>query len=167
MSNNPSSRTVGGNPLLTVTQWISLLPPQYQRAWREGRMTPDYFVYVAEILPLPASGTGVATFNIEADSDFAWLYGTRFVTDSANANPQANVLETVNIRDSGSGRVLSNTAVAMDNYFGTVQQPNVLAQPKLFRAGGTVQVTVQNLEAVARNVRLAFHGAKLFLLGNN
>lgn len=122
----------------------------------------DFFVYTAEFLPLPASATNTVNTAIQADSDFLIVLVTRVVTATDNTTFVANVPELVTITDAGSGRNLMDRAVHMDNLIGTAQLPSYWPYPKLIRASGTLNTTVQNLEAVDRNVRISYLGFKVF-----
>lgn len=156
-----------GGHTIAPSDYIRLLPPDLQRSYAAGKVIFDDFCYVAEFLPLAASGTSQQDVQITADSHFIILYTAAIVTAVDNttfvAIGSVPILSTW--IDTGSGRQLSSAAVAFSNYFGSIQQPHVLGQPKLMRAGSTLSVKVQNLEAVARQVRCAFHGAKVFVEG--
>jgi hypothetical protein len=136
--------------------WMQILP---RELWRKRK---DGFVFHLDFTPLAASGTSTLPVNISADADFVIIYGTRIVTDVANTAFVANVPELVSITDTGAGRGLSSSAIHVDEWFGTAQLPAYWAYPKFLRANSSLSVTLQNLEAVARNVRLSFHGFKVF-----
>jgi hypothetical protein len=120
------------------------------------------FVGHLDFTPLALSATQTLGLNITADADFVILYGTRIVTAVDNTTFVANVPELVTLVDTGAGRQLMSSAVHIDELFGTGQLPAYWSFPKLMRAGSTLSVTLQNLEATARNVRLSFHGFKVF-----
>jgi hypothetical protein len=139
-----------------IAPWLQILP---RDLWGKQK---DMFIGHLDFTPLAASGTSTLGFNVPADADFVILYGTRIVTDVLNTTFVANVPELVTLQDTGAGRALSSSAVHMDEIFGTAQLPAYWAFPKFMRSGSTLSVTLQNLEAVARNVRLSFHGFKVF-----
>lgn len=122
------------------------------------------FNYVAEFTPLAASGTASVDIGIQADSDFVFLTQSAVVTQTDNITFLAAGARPflVTLQDTASGRNFQNSAVHMDNSFGTAQLPHYLAFPILIRAGATFRVTVQNLSATAYNVRLCFEGFKSF-----
>lgn len=127
------------------------------------RRVKDFFVYTAEFLPLAAGGTATVNTAIQADSDFLIVLVTRVVTDTLNTTFSANVPMLVNVTDAGSGRNLMDRAVHMDNLFGTAQLPSYWPYPKLIRASGTLNTTVQNLDGGnAYNVRMSYLGFKVF-----
>lgn len=130
-----------------------------RKLWRRAK---DFFVYSAEFLPLPASETATFETAIQADSDFLAVAVTRVVTDVANLVFSVDVPELVTIFDAGSGRNLMDRAIHIDNLMGTARLPSYWPMPKIFRANSTITTTVQNLEAVARNVRIAYLGFKVF-----
>lgn len=122
----------------------------------------DYFVYGTDFTPLALSATTVNNINISGDSAFCVLSAVMVETDTANTLllPFRPVL--VRLQDTGSGRYLSNHQVHADNWFGTAEEPKYWDVPKIIAPNSTFNVEVQNLEATARNVRLDFHGFKIF-----
>lgn len=124
----------------------------------------SYFTYTFEWLPLAASAPGTpATVQLMADSEFVWLTTTGRVTATDNttdvAAPHPFLL---NIVSTGSGRQLMNTPVHWDNIAGVATDPFPLPFPQIFSKAGTVSITAQNLSATARNLRLTFHGFKVY-----
>jgi hypothetical protein len=139
-----------------IAPWLQILP---RELWGKQK---DMFVGHLDFTPLAANATQSQGLNITADADFVILYGTRIVTAADNVTFIANVPELVTITDTGAGRNLMSAAVHMDELFGTAQLPAYWAFPKLIRAGSTLTATLQSLEATPRNVRLSFHGFKVF-----
>jgi hypothetical protein len=153
------------NPMMPVAGWLSLLPPDYVRAFREGKITLDFFTYTADFLPITAGASSQVDIAITADSDFLILYSSAWITDTASppvtvATTSANL--TVTLRDTGSGRALSSNAVPVSSMFGTAQLPHIWVQPKLIGAASTFSVICNSLDTVSRNARFAFMGAKIF-----
>lgn len=126
------------------------------------RLAFDYFAYATDFAPLGASATTSNNINILTDSAFFITSAVAVETDAANTVFLAQMPLLVSLSDTGSGRTFSNTPVHASNWFGTAEEPKIWDVPKLLAPGATFQVTLQNLEAVARNVRLAFHGFKIF-----
>lgn len=122
----------------------------------------DYFAYATDFTPLGASLTVTNNINISGDSAFMILSAVIVETDTTNTTFLADMPLMAQLSDTGSGRAFSNTAVHADNWFGTAQLPKYWDVPKLLAPNATFNVTLQNLEAVARNVRVAFHGFKIF-----
>ena len=122
----------------------------------------DYFVYGTDFAPLTASLTTTNNINISGDSAFMILSAVMVETDTANTTFLAQMPLLASLSDTGSGRQFSNTPIHADNWFGTAEEPKYWDVPKLLAPNATFNVTLQNLEAVNRNVRVAFHGFKIF-----
>lgn len=122
----------------------------------------DYFVIGTDFLPLGASATVANPVQIPGESAFCALSGVLVETSTDNLTFFANRPLLTNIRDSGSNRWLANTPIHVNNWYGTAEEPKYWDIPKIFAPSGTVAFEMQNLEAVARNVRLALHGFKIF-----
>lgn len=122
----------------------------------------DYFVYGTDFVPLGASATVTNNINIAGDSAFCILSAVLVETDTGNTTFLANEPLLAQLADSGSGRQFSNTPIHVGNWFGTAEEPKYWDVPKVLAPNSTFNVTMQNLEAVARNVRVAFHGFKIF-----
>lgn len=130
--------------------------------------TLDPFVFVINYQPLAASNTATDQFITQADSGFA-IVKTAFTISSDVNVFVANISDTpkfapqvVTLSDSGSGRDLSNAPVAINNYFGTAERPFIWSRPKVLDPNSTFTARIQNLVATAFNIRLAFHGFKIF-----
>lgn len=130
--------------------------------------TLDPFTFIINYLPLAASNTATDNFITQADSGFA-IVKTAFTIASDVNVLVANISDTpkyaplvITLSDSGSGRDLSNGAVSINTYFGTGQEPFIWCRPKVLDPNSTFTARVQNLVATAFNVRLSFHGFKIF-----
>ena len=128
----------------------------------------DPFTFNINFLPLAASNNATDQFITQADSGFA-IVKTCFVISSNVDVFVANISDTpkyapllVSLSDSGSGRNLSNSPVAVNNYFGTAERPFIWSRPKVLDPNSTFVAQVQNLVATAFNVRFAFQGFKIF-----
>jgi hypothetical protein len=122
----------------------------------------DYFVYGTDFAPLALSATATQSIQINADSAFLILSAVAVETATDNTTFMANRPILCSISTGGAGLSLSNTPIHMNNWFGTAQEPKYWDVPKILLPNTTLNITLQNLEATARNVRLAFHGFKLF-----
>lgn len=122
----------------------------------------DYFVYGTDFVPLLASATTQNNININGDSAFVILSGVLVETDTANTTFLAQRPLLFRLVDTGSGRYASNVQIHADNWFGTAENPKYWDIPKIIAPNSTFGVEAQNLEAVNRNVRVAFHGFKIF-----
>lgn len=132
------------------------------------RFTLDPFTFNVNFLPLAASNTDSGNFITQADSGFA-IVKTAFTIASDVNVYVANVSDTpkyapviVTLSDSGSGRDLSNSGVSIGSYFGSGERPFLWCRPKVLDPNSTFVAKVQNLVATAYNIRLAFHGYKIF-----
>lgn len=124
----------------------------------------DLFTYGTDFLPIGATTTLTNNIQIQNDSDFVVLAMNAIVTDTADTTflVYPGWPFTVQLNDAGAGRQQQNQAVHLANQFWPKQFPLRVEQPKFLRAGSTFSVTLTNLSAVARNVRLSFTGAKVF-----
>lgn len=123
----------------------------------------DYFTYGTNFTPLAAGSTTTNPINITNDSAFCILSAVLVETDTTNLVflPQRPLL--AKLQDSGAGRDLSNVATHVDNWFGTAEEPKYWDIPKILSPNTTFSVQMQNLDpANARNVRVNFHGFKIF-----
>src|ERR1700687_965024 len=141
--------------VMPPSPWLQILP---RNLWNRNK---DGFVYHLDFVTVGNAAVPLPV-NITADPDFVIVYGTRIATAADNTTFIANVPATVNIVDTGAGRALSSAAVHSDEWFGTAQLPAYWAFPKFMRAASTLSVTVNSLEATVRNIRLSFHGFKVF-----
>lgn len=142
-----------------------------------GNGSPAYllapFVYHINYLPAVASTTTDGNFITQADSGFAIAETTAIVTDTsdavvANLQPFGSGVASgflpflITMTDSGSGRQLQNLPVPLDGWFGTAQFPRRWPVPFILDPNSQFTVSVQNLSATDRRVRLSFHGMKIF-----
>ena len=132
------------------------------------QFTLDPFTFVISFLPLTASNTSTGQFITQADSGFA-IVKTAFTIASDVSVFVANISDTpkyapqlITLSDSGSGRDLSNAPVPINTYFGTGERPFVWCRPKVLDPNSTFTARIQNLVATAFNIRLSFHGFKIF-----
>lgn len=130
--------------------------------------TLDPFTFVINFLPLAASNTATDQFITQADSGFAIVKTAFTIATDANVFV-ANISDTpkyapqvITLSDSGSGRDLSNAPVSINTYFGTGQEPFIWCRPKVLDPNSTFAARIQNLVATAFNIRLSFHGFKIF-----
>ena len=129
----------------------------------------DFFTYQLNYASIAAAGSAFESINIQADSDFQ-LHKLAYFADLAGGaqtySSRVIPLVTVLITDSGSGRQLMDSAVALPTIFGVEGIPFILPQPKIFSARSTITVTLANYSAAtAYLVRLSFIGIKVFRAG--
>lgn len=130
--------------------------------------TLDPFTFPINFLPLAASNTATDQFITQADSGFAIVKTSFTIADAANVFV-ANISDTpkyapqvITLSDSGSGRDLSSGPVSINTYFGSGERPFVWCRPKVLDPNSTFTARIQNLVATAFNIRLSFHGFKIF-----
>lgn len=140
-----------------VAPFLGWIP---RKLWR---MAKDFFIYSVEFLPIAAASTLTQETAIQADSDFLCVAATRVVTNAANVVFTDPAPMLLRLFDAGSGRSVMDRAIHIDNFVGTGQLPSYWPMPKIFRANGTIESTLQNLDgANGFNVRIAYLGFKVF-----
>lgn len=122
----------------------------------------DYFVYGADFTPLLASASDSKNIQINNDSAFLILSAVMVETDTANTTFFPNRPLLAQISTGGAQLNLSSIPIHADNWFGTAEEPKYWDVPKTLLPNTTLVVQLQNLEAVNRNIRVAFHGFKIF-----
>ena len=133
---------------------LSLLPPQFADWYK------NYYAYATSFIPLALSASATNNIAIQNDAYFILLAATMVETDTGNTTLLTYRPLTVQIFDSSASSNLFTQPVMADEFFGDAQQPGFLAYPYIFQPGGNIAVTLVNLEAVNRNVRLTLHGFK-------
>lgn len=119
-----------------------------------------------------AAATVTQTINIQSDSHFVARY---FTVTCYNSAPFLVVTVPppllIQFFDTGSGRTLFDNSQALQNVTGGVSSiagslPFILPEPWLIRAGGSVQVTLQNLGVITfPRVEVSMPGIKVFRFG--
>jgi hypothetical protein len=130
--------------------------------------TLDPFTFVIPFTPLAASNTATDNFITQADSGFAIMKTSFTIASDVNVFV-ANISDTpkyapqvITLSDSGSGRDLSNGPVSINTMFGNGEEPFIWCRPKVLDPNSTFTARIQNLVATAFNIRLSFHGFKIF-----
>jgi hypothetical protein len=135
--------------------------------------TIDPFTYEVDLTPATASINTTGQFVVQSDAAFAIVQTAVIVMSTANAGvaglqPFASGVDAsqlpflVSFTDQGSGRSLQSNPVPMDSIFGDARRPYKWTTPKILEANSTFSITVQNLSATDRNVRMSFMGYKVF-----
>lgn len=129
----------------------------------------DHYIYSINAASIAAGASQSFPLSIEADSNFTWEKTSVFAslagatqTQSSQVLPQV----TVQIQDSGSGRLLQNIPVQITSMAGNGQLPFVLPVPRVFKARSTVIFTLVNTSAAETytNLQLSLIGYKSFFL---
>jgi hypothetical protein len=158
---NPANPVCSGDIWLLIQQIaMGAYPWWYPDAAKSQAI--DFFIYGSDFLPLPLSASLTQNINIDGSSAFVIVSTQLVETDTGDTTFLAQRPILCTVLDTGSGRVLSNIPIHVDNWFGTAQRPYVWPVPKIMAPNATMSVTLQNLEATARNVRVAFSGFKIF-----
>ncbi len=145
---------------IATPTYAALLP---RGVWMQ---TADPFTYVAEFIPIEAKGTpgDVVPFDItiQNDSDFLMAQITGVVTSSDNLTFVAEYPALVTFEDQGAGRNMQSRAMHFETIRGSATLPFYLPVAKLIDRGSTFTTTITSLDTTRRNVRLSYHGFKLF-----
>lgn len=124
------------------------------------------FTYTTVFAAVAPGATPTNQIAIQADSDFLILAQTYHANQANAAQTETSVtypLMTVLLTDTGSGSQLMDSAVSVPQIFGNGKFPFVLPEPQYLVARGNLAVQVANYDAAATyNLRLSFHGVKLF-----
>jgi hypothetical protein len=148
---------------------VQLLPPKLEAAAQE------FGIYGVEFLPLPAAASPPRSTQVfEVDEDHAFLIVAANVSYLSNANAVIGpadgtpipALVTMGLQ--GAARQIIQQTIPrandspIDNWFGTGKQWCYWPMPVIVPPGRAWVVQMTNLEAVTRNFRLSFIGARLW-----
>lgn len=128
----------------------------------QGRQQQFSIYSIPPLLPLAASAAPSVDIQVNNDADFLIFAATGTSRDTGTGASQADRPFTLQVFDAGSGQNLFDRAQDFDACVGTAQRPAYWPMPRLIHAGSTMVVTVTNLIATARNVRLSFWGVKFY-----
>ena len=112
--------------------------------------------------PLPASAALADTFTADSDAWFIGLQAKATSRDVGTFAAQADRPFTVTMRASAGGRDFQSQAEDFDNVFGTAQLPAVWGAPLFIKPSSTINITLTNLVATDRLVRISISGLKVF-----
>lgn len=153
---------------------MPLLETIYQRE-RDGEVSIMPFFYSTQFLASVVAAGATVTQNIPIQSDSHFV--ARYFNISAYTAGLVLAVATppllIQFFDSGSGRTLFDSLQPVQNVMGGVAAaagtgslPFILPEPWLVRAGGTIQVTLNNLGAAAFvRVDVSIPGFKVFGFG--
>ena len=151
-----------GDPGTPAGPLVSATPPQIQ-------YVQDWFIYEADALGLAPGITANIGIQIQADSDFKLVKLSMAADIAGAAQTESNMPmpnATLQILDTGSGRQLFSAPVPLNALFGSGRLPYILPVPRIFKARTNISLTVASFEAAnTNNIRMAFHGNKIFQLG--
>jgi hypothetical protein len=129
----------------------------------------DFFVYGVNFANIAAATPSQAAVQIQADSDFE-LQKITYFADIAGADQTeaTRVLPLISLQliDTGTGRQLFNTPIALPAIGGDGRIPFILPTTKIYAANSSITVAVANYSgATAYALRLALIGTKIFRYG--
>lgn len=128
----------------------------------------DDFTYGINFLNLSNGATAIGNIQIDADSDFEWVKAScKPLTHGSDTELSLNaLLATIQIQDSGAGRLLMNIPIQINTIFGSGQLPFILPVSRIFKARSNIQFTVVNTSAgVTYDIYLSLCGRKMFAQG--
>jgi hypothetical protein len=104
------------------------------------------------------------TLTVDQDAHLLLVGASHVATDAAQTTdvPDASTFVLATLKMSSSGRDLMNNAQHLRNISGSGKEPCVWPRPKFLVAGSSMRVTLQNLSAAQRAIRLTFFAFKLF-----
>lgn len=163
-------------PLLAPNWFLGLVPRRYWNVHKAFYVYELDFATASGIsqqgnggAAVAANGTSTGAVQIQDDSYFLAVAGAAIVTTTDNitlvfgSGATTPAQKLVTITDGATGQPLSNVASPLDNFFGTGILPAVWAVPKMFEKGGSIAVTVVNLNTTtAHQVRLSFWGVRIY-----
>lgn len=135
---------------------------------QEPREWQHYTYSTAVFSAIPAAGQAPLGISIDSNADF--LAFDLEVAASTNAAPQT-VLEypplLIQIFDTGAGATFFNTDAHVFNVAGSGRRPGDLYPFRYVRAGGQLNVTLTNLDAVnTLDARVSLRGIQVFAPGD-
>ena len=135
---------------------LGMLPSE----WR--RLAKQKFDHALLFDPIAASATESRSFTADTDSWFVGLGAVGTSRDTVTQAAQADRPFSIEIKSTSGGRDFQSAPEDFDNFFGTAQLPSVWGAPLFVKPAATIQVTLQNLVALPRDVRLSVFGFKIF-----
>lgn len=144
----------------TVADLLSFSLGMLPSEW--ARLAKQRFTHALLWQPIAASATLARSFTADTDSWFVALGATATSRDVATAAIVADRPLTVEIKATSGGRDFQSQAEDFDNVFGTAQLPAVWGAPLFVKPAATIQITLNNMIATARDIRISVFGFKIF-----
>lgn len=135
---------------------LGMLPSE----WR--RLAKQKFDHALLWDPIAASETLSRSFTADTDSWYVALGAVATSRDVATQAAQADRPYSIEIKSTSGGRDFQSAPEDFDNFFGTAQLPSVWGAPLFVKPAATIQVTLTNLVAIPRTVRVSVFGFKIF-----
>ena len=129
----------------------------------------DFYSYTFVVDSIAAAGTSLASINIQANAHFIVDRSTYMADVGGAAQTDANrVLPLIDVfmTDTGSGRNLQNSNIALSSVAGTGKLPFIWPQQRLLMASSTVTCQFFNLSNATTyaNVKFTLFGYQVFEL---
>lgn len=121
--------------------------------WEESWRATPAFDYTTGLVTISANQTASVNISINIDAHFL----IRKITGTRDGTA------LITVKDGATDRQWMNTAVHINNFAGSAHFPNILPAPRFIYKGSVINVTIQDLSGASNNIRLNFHGEKLFL----
>jgi len=130
------------------------------RAYRG--LTQDWFTYTADFLPLAAATAQLENVQVSDDAAFCLVKIAVVATSVDNLTRLTFAPALILVQDGSSNRNLADAETHIHNLVGTGEEPAMVTPARVFARASTIAVQLRNLEAVARNYRVALIGFKVF-----
>lgn len=121
--------------------------------WDEPWRARPSFDYTSGLVTIAANSTAVVNIPINIDA--------HFLIHKITATRTGPLLVTV--KDGATDRQWMDRAVHIDNFAGNAHYPNILPAFRFIYKGSVISVALQDLSGASNEVRINFHGEKLFL----
>lgn len=148
------------NPGVAGAPMVMLDPYRIPAAYRG--LARDAFALGQDFQPLAANGSDTRDIQVNEDAAFCIVAAVGVCTDTLNTTRIAFVPQVVQLQEGSAQRNLFNRELHWHEVFGTAENPCYWPQPKVIPKSSTFVVQLRNLEAIARNVFVAFWGFKIF-----
>lgn len=157
-SANVTCQACGGrgvlqNPAGKNMQVCPLCSGQGQKQAAPFRV-PFWYVLPNAVLTALQQGV-VITQTVDQDADFEWIW----IMSTQTGN------YSVTIRDSSTGRDLSNSPINNTNFAGDAKLPFPLIEPYVWARSGVIKATFNDLSNAGNTVQLVLGGYKLYPAG--
>ena len=150
-------------PLSIYGPYAWLIPEEF---WAKPKRDFTYSVEFVTPNQLAASASRTQTVGINRDSHFVAIRMVATVTNTDNTTFVDTPAILVNVKDSGSGFDLMDKPVPFISLFHRGSsgdgKERYLTLPRIFDPGSTISVTLENQDATARHVRIAFDGFRVW-----
>lgn len=121
--------------------------------WDEPWRARPAFDYTSGLITIAANSTAVVNIPINIDA--------HFLIHKITATRSGAALITA--KDGATDRQWMDRAVHLDNFAGNAYYPNILPAYRFIFKGSVISISLQDLSGATNNVRINFHGEKLFL----